>query len=212
MQTLLIFGANPNHAVGSGRTPIHVAAGDGRIGALRTLIEAGLDCGMAIVKPNSPYNGRTPLDIVTQHQHQPCIDLLTTTISKCTDLQNAARDGDEEEVWRLIRNEHANIVHAGVNACDIARDAGHGRLAAEMRELWTSVSRSYGYKRYNTLQADRSRWVILRQRLLTSPASQQGFAQATLSPRDRTLLDWLIVGTNHICPIDVLSVVMAYWS
>ena len=137
--------------------------------------------------------------------------LGTMGTRKCTDLQNAARDGDEEEVWRLV-HDHANMVHAGVNACDVARDAGHGRLAARMRELWTSVSRSYGYKRYNTLQADRSRWVILRQRLLTSPASQQGFAQATLSPRDRTLLDWLIVGTNHICPDDVLSVVMAYWS
>merc|ERR1712216_1066383 len=141
----------------------------------------------------SHLSGCTPLDLATAdggEHRQPCIDLLTTTIANCIDLQNAARDGNEFEVWRLIRSEHANMVHAGVNACDVARDAGHGKLASEMRELWTSVSRSYGYKRYNTLQVDRSRWVILRQRL-TSPTLQQGFAQATLSPRDRTVLDWL---------------------
>ena len=53
--------------------------------------------------------------------------------------------------------------------------------------------------------------MILRDRF-TLPTAQQSFAQATLTPQDRSLFDWLLVGTNVLCPDDIFSVIMGYWA
>ena len=123
-------------------------------------------------------------------------------------LQDAARDGNEDEVRRLIHDEHTSIVHAGAHAADVAL---HGDLAGRLRELWPQIVRAGGYDRYNALQAQRARWVILRDRFAKRTA-RRNFAQATLPARERRLLDWLLVGTSDICPDDPFSVIMGYWT
>ena len=63
---------------------------------------------------------------------------------------------------------------------------------------------------YRHLQAQRARWLILRERFRKRIA-RYNFARAVLVARDRAVLDWLLVGTKDICPDDVLSVIMGYW-
>ena len=141
-----------------------------------------------------------------------CIrDSITTTIARCVALQDSARDGNEDEVRRLIHDEHTSIVHAGAHAADAALANGHDDLAVRLRELWTQVVRAGGYDRHNALQAQRARWVILRDRF-TKRSARRNFAQAALSDRERRLLDWLLVGTYDLCPDDPFSVIMGYWT
>ena len=120
------------------------------------------------------------------------------------------RDGNEGEVRRLIHDEHTSIVHAGAHAADAAAANGHDDLAIWLRELWTSVYRCGGYDIHNALQAQRVRWVILRDRF-TKRSARRNFAQAALSDRERRLVDWLLVGTNDVCPDDPFSVIMGYY-
>ena len=152
-------------------------------------------------------DGETPSAFAN---NQDTRDLITTTIVCCSDLQDAARDGNEDEVRRLIHDEHTSIVHAGAHAADTALASGHDALAIRLRELWTSVSRSGGYDRFNALQAQRVRWVILRDRF-TKRSARRNFAQAAMSDRERRLLDWLLVGTYDVCPDDPFSVIMGYY-
>ena len=121
-------------------------------------------------------------------------DIITTKIARCVALQDAARDGNEDEVRRLIHE-------------DAAFANGHDDLAVRLRELWTQVVRAGGYDRHNALQAQRARWVILRDRF-TKRSARRNFAQAALSDRERRLLDWLLVGTYDVCPDDPFSVIM----
>ena len=106
---------------------------------------------------------------------------------------------------------------AGARAAiaDAAREAGHEILANRLSELWTSVYAHRGYDRYNAMQAQRARWVVLRNRL-NYPAARDEFAQADVdgySPDELRTLDWLLVGGERsVCPDDVMSVVLGYWS
>ena len=150
------------------------------------------------------YQGHTPSWFANNHTR----DLITFSVARCVALQDAARDGNEDEVRRLIHDEHTSIVHAGVHAADVAL---HDDLAVRLRELWTQVVRAGGYDRHNALQAQRARWVILRDRF-TKSSARLNFAQAALSDRERRLLDWLLVGTYDLCPDDPFSVIMGYWT
>jgi len=186
---------------------IHAAASNGETAVVRSLIEAGADADVRQV--GGPEDGMTPLQHAMDGGNQETHTLLTTVIARCEALQIAARNGDEDDLKRLI-HQHTNMVHGGVHAADVARAHGHKDLANWMYDLWQSVSRSNGYKRYNALQAHRSRYLILRQRF-TQPGPQSNFAAAALGPQERVLLDWLLVGTSIVCPDDVFSVVVGYW-
>jgi len=171
----------------------------GNMSCLTALIELGADATAAA-------NSGTLSNLANQNTR----DLLTTTIARCVALQDAARNGNEEEVRALI-HEHTGMIHAGAHAADTAQANGHNVLAGRLRELYSSVVRSGGYDRYNALQARRSRWLILRERFNTESA-RQSFTQATLSPQDRSLFDWLLVGTTTICPDDIFSVIMGFYA
>ena len=97
-----------------------------------------------------------------------------------------------------------------VLAADVADAAGHSALGSQLRDLWAHVT-NRGYVRYyRHLQAQRARWLILRERFRKRIA-RNNFARAVLASRERAVLDWLLVGTRDICPDDVLSVIMGYW-
>ena len=82
-----------------------------------------------------------------------------------------------------------------------------------MRELWTKVKSHGGYARYGQhLATQRSRWLILKQRFTDAGAKQIFASTVVVDARLRDVLDWLFVGTTDLCPDDVLSVVMGYWS
>ena len=106
-----------------------------------------------------------------------------------------------------------------VLAADVADAAGHTALGSQLRDLWAHVTKHRGYVRYyRHLQAQRARWLILRERFRRINA-RNNFARAVLASRERAVLDWLLVGANHLtlslslslCPDDVLSVIMGYW-
>ena len=98
-----------------------------------------------------------------------------------------------------------------VLAADVADAAGHNALGSQLRNLWAHVTKHRGYVRYyRHLQAQRARWLILRERFRNRIA-RNNYAQAVVNGRERGVLDWLLVGTSHICPDDVLSVIMGYW-
>ena len=199
VRTLVSLGVDVNQArIDNGRGPCEIAAMAGNMSCLTALIELGADATAAA-------NSGT----LSNPANQNTRDLLTTTIARCVALQDAARDGNEDEV-RVLIHEHTGMIHAGAHAADTAQANGHNVLAARLRELWTSVVRSGGYDRYNALQARRSRWLILRERFNTESA-RQSFTQATLSPQDRSLFDWLLVGTTTICPDDIFSVIMGFY-
>ena len=148
--------------------------------------------------------------MATNLDHQSVIDLLTTTLDACQSLHTAAHDGNSDEVWRLIR-AHTNMALNRVLAADVADAAGHTALGSQLRDLWAHVTKHRGYVRYyRHLQAQHARWLILRERFRKRIA-RNNFARAVLVARERTVLDWLLVGTNYICPDDVLSVIMGYW-
>ena len=199
---LIAMGLDPNRADNIGMTPCHFAAMNGHLSCLIALMELGANPSQT----NS--TGNTPSALAANNNTR---DLMTTTIARCVALQDAARDGNEDEVRRLIHDEHTSIVHAGAHAADAALANGHDDLSARLRELWTSVVRSGGYDRHNALQAHRTRWMILRDRF-TLPTAQQNFAQATLTPQYRLLFDWLLVGTNVLCPDDIFSVIMGFYA
>ena len=123
---------------------------------------------------------------------------------------------------RLI-HQHTNMIHGGVHAADLARDAGHISLSQRMRELWSQVERLGGYASYNARQALRGRWMILRDRIAASqPTERYGaiselteiFGSVKVSDNEAKLFDFLLVGRLPkvgLCPSDVFSVIMACW-
>merc|ERR1712167_33581 len=113
----------------------------------------------------------TPLTFALPSR-EAIIDLLTTTSARCERLQLCAECGDEAQVDRLI-HQHTNMVHGEVHAADLARDAGHISLSLRMRELWSQVERLGGYARYNARQAERGRWMILRDRIAASQPTER---------------------------------------
>jgi len=226
VRVLKEFGADTSVLADDGRPPIFAAVEQEHVGVIQLLIDYGDDCGSTIVADDfisiALWNEGTVETIIEEYAHthalqedfRQMVELVKTTISRCQDLQSAARIGNEDDVRRLIHGQ-TNMVLDGVHAADVASDHGHSELADSMRELWTSVYRSHGYKRYNELQAQRARWQILRNRLST-----QRFESGE-TPTERPIrmtalewrrLDWLIVGTDDICPDDVFSVIMGYWN
>ena len=202
VRTLVAMGVDPNRAANNGMTPCHIAVLVGSDPCLKTLMELGANASQA-----NNY-GSTPSAFAN---NQNIRDLIAATIARCVALQDAARDGTDEEVRRLIHHEHTSIVHTGAHAADAALANGHDDLAARLRELWPQIVRAGGYDRHNALQAQRARWVILRDRF-TKRSARRNFAQAAMSDRERRLLDWLLVGTSDICPDDPFSVIMGYWT
>ena len=108
------------------------------------------------------------------------------------------------------------MVHNGVHAADIVEANGFAALATQMRDLWSHVVAHRGYRRYDAhLRALRVRWAALRARFL-DPSLHANFAQADITPIERFLFDWLLVGTSAgrvgLCPDDVFGEIMGWYS
>ena len=113
----------------------------------------------------------------------------------------------------MVREDRANMVLNHEHAADVAEEHGHAVLATQMHELWAHVEEHHGYARYDEyLKSQRVRWVILRERRFTKRIARYNFARATIPAAERTVLDWLFVGTADVCPYDVFSVIMGYWA
>ena len=153
----------------------------------------------------------TPLSAATEFEHSETVEVLAAAAARCDALQIAAHDGNRAEVWRLV-DAHANMVHAGSDAADVAEAQGHVSLAGQMRDLWTRVVAHRGYAKYAAhLQSQRARWLILRNRF-QKRLGRYLFGRAVMPQRVRHAFDWMFVGTSgEICPDDPLSVIMSYW-
>ena len=97
------------------QTPIHIASLNGHLNAVQALIDAGADSGL----PDRDHD--TPMSNAVANGHHSIVALLTSENQRCRALQNAIIALNVPEVWRLIRVEHVNMVHDGVDAPTSAR-------------------------------------------------------------------------------------------
>ena len=145
---LIDIGADYETTADDGFRPIHDAAcvEDTRSGyeTTKVLIDAGADVAAPVIGGSA--DGSTALALASSAS---TINLILHTIAGCETLAMEAQNGNADEVWRLVHEDHTNMIHAGVHAADIARDAGHKELSAQMRDLWTRVYAHRGYDRHN---------------------------------------------------------------
>ena len=102
------------------------------------------------------------------------------------------------------------MLHGNVHAAEIAHARGYPQLSAQMRKFWTTISRSGGYKRFNALQAERGRFVILRQRY-ADQANRLAFVQTECPEGFKGVLEWLLVLQTGGCPARPLRIIMGFW-
>ena len=124
----------------NGKTPLHLAAGNGRLEVVRFLLDAGVSCEI-----QNPFGG-PPLHVAASQNHPDVARLLIARGAKvdarrrqgnATPLHICAMKGREEIAHLLV--EAGADVHArmqnGATAAMVARFRGHTALAEWLRTV-----------------------------------------------------------------------------